>query len=196
MTAVINDTMTVVNGPEDGTQFHIVRSPAFVGFHESCAINVRLDNSVHRRQAQLTPVSHGYRVRSTSNSPVYVNGKRASGIRSRIMRTGDTLTVGHTDLILECPACGLASRSRGIVTENDLVWAVRSGLYEVYRAIAAVLRFIGRIPLWFARNWKITLVVLVVAAFIAYPVFREYVFYYAVQAKDFVNSLVDRLSSS
>ncbi|MBI5091666.1 MAG: hypothetical protein HZB26_04385 [Candidatus Hydrogenedentes bacterium] len=143
------DTLFVVNGPEDGAEFPIVRAPFYVGQDPSCAVNLRLDTAIRECNALLTIVSEGYRVRRMDRSPVYVDGKRAGMFRSRIVRSGGSVQVGHTLLLLECSPDGLASRSHGIVSEGDFGWAVQKGLVGVVsgtgRLINSVLRVFGRL---------------------------------------------------
>ena len=143
------DAFVVVNGPEDGAEFPVVRAPFHIGFDPSCAVNIRLDTAVRGFGALVTAVSDGYRIRRTDRSPVYVNGKRAGAFRSRIVRSGGSIQIGHTLLCLECSADGLARRSHGIVSESDFGWAVQRVLVGIFRAgvrlFGGVLRIVGRI---------------------------------------------------
>ena len=119
------DCFQVVNGPEDGAEFPMVRSPIHMGHDPRCAICISLDASVVEDHALVSAVSDGYRIRRLSRAPVFVNGKRAGMIRSRVVCDGGTVQVGRTLLALECAPDGLACRSRGIVTESDSYWAAR-----------------------------------------------------------------------
>lgn len=137
------DCFCVINGPEDGVEFNIVRTPFTLGTDFSCAVNLRLDNSVHEEQARATVVPDGYRLRSIRGLPIHVNGKRAGELRSRIVRAGDVVQLGHTLLVLDCAPDGLASRSRGIDCENDLVWTLRhllGGLWKIFKVGGRCLR--------------------------------------------------------
>lgn len=143
------DCLTVVNGPEDGTEFPIVRAPFYVGKDPASAVNIRLDSDVRPFHALVTVVSEGYRVRRGDSAPVYVNGKRAGMYRSRILRSGGLMQVGHTLLVLECAPDGLASRSHGMVHESDFAWFVHLAWCKAYRLVSALVRlmcaFFGRL---------------------------------------------------
>lgn len=119
------DLLEIINGPEDGTEFPISRAPVILGSDFGCAVNVRLDEDVQSLHARLTAVSDGYRVRKLRGGVLKVNGKNAGVIRSRILREGDILRAGNTELYLRCAADGLAKRSRGLPTENDVAWCLR-----------------------------------------------------------------------
>lgn len=119
------DTLEIINGPEDGTEFPISRAPVIVGSDRTCDVNVRLDESVQRFHARLTAVGDGYRVRKIHGGSLRVNGKATGVIRSRVLREGDVLAVGKTEFYLRCAPDGLARRSRGLPVENDIAWAVR-----------------------------------------------------------------------
>lgn len=143
--AGLPDSLTVINGPEDGTEFPITQREFLIGRDDTCAVNLRLDTAIRRIHARAFAVADGYRIRSLGREPVYVNGKRASTIRSQIARSGDILRAGHTELVLECSADGLASRSRGISLESDFVWALRRGAVQAGRLLRAALRLPGRL---------------------------------------------------
>ena len=141
----VPDSLTVINGPEDGAEFSIVRVPAAIGQDPSCSILIRLDRLVQPIHAHLTAVSEGYRVRCATRAPVWVNGLRGGRARSRILRHGDRLTIGNTELILECAPDGLAHRSRGISTDGDLLWAVKRGVAGVAAIAAGVFAELQRL---------------------------------------------------
>jgi len=162
------DTLVVVNGPEDGNTFPILRSPLLVGTGQACTAALTLDQTVHPLQAKLTAVSDGYRVRSMSPAPVYIDGKRAGMYRSRVLRAGGDLKVGHTLITLRCAPGGLASRSRGIATDNDFLFALKALAGGVLRTGKGLL----------TRHWRATLVLAVVAAFLYSPALRHVVLGY------------------
>ncbi len=143
------DCFVVINGPEDGTEFPVLRAPFHVGRDYACAVNIRLDTAVRSFHAEVSVVSDGYRVRRSDVAPVYVNGRRTGMLRSRIVRHGGQIQVGDTLLAVECSPDGLANRSHGIISESDLGWAVRQtirGLWRVSRGLVQfVLRVFGRI---------------------------------------------------
>jgi len=128
--------LEVINGPEDGSIFHLIRSPIDLGADPQCGIILQLDKGISALHARLTVVSDGYRVRCYGGCSVWVNGKRAGGMRSRLLRSGDVLRVGETELAIYCAAEGLARRSKGIKSESDLSWA----LHLLWRGIAHPFR--------------------------------------------------------
>ena len=107
------DAFIVVNGPEDGAEFTVTRSPFEMGSGSMCAIFLRLDNAIDERHAHILAESNGYRIRALGPGPVFVDGKRASMVRSRIAKDGSYIQVGHTMLLVDCSCDGLAKRSRG-----------------------------------------------------------------------------------
>ena len=143
--AGLPDSLTVLNGPEDGTEFSITQREFLIGCGDGCAVNVRLDTAIAHIHARVSAVADGYRIRSVGSESIYVNGKRASAIRSQVARAGDVLRAGHTELVLECSSDGLASRSRGIALENDLVWALRRGGLHLGRLLQRAMRLPGRL---------------------------------------------------
>lgn len=173
-TASHPDRFVIVNGPEDGTEFSIVRSPFHIGSDPACTVNVRLDSAVHEHHALVTAVSDGYRIRCLRAGAVYVDGKRAGAIRSRIARAGALVQIGQTLLHVDCVADGLASRSHGIISENDVVWAVRQTVTGGYRAVTGLLRLTA---LLFGRLLSSWLLILAVFAGLYYfwPRFHDVV---------------------
>lgn len=169
------DCFIVVNGPEDGTEFHIGRSPFLIGQEPQCAVHLRLDNSVLGDHATATAVADGYRIRAIAGAKVQVNGKRAGTVRSRVARPGDYIRVGHTELVLECAPDGLASRSRGIITENDFVWALKAFLGIALESIGALSMFLLQVPLRLFRSWKAFALPALIAAYFFVPQFRDVV---------------------
>ncbi len=143
--AGLPDTLTVVNGPEDGTEFALTHREFLIGSDNDCSVNLRLDTAIEAVHGRVSAVADGYRVRSAGETPVYVNGKRTSIVRSQIARAGDILRVGRTELVLECSADGLASRNRGVTLENDFTWAVRRAAVRAGRIarLATRLSFRG-----------------------------------------------------
>ncbi|HIJ64972.1 MAG TPA: hypothetical protein HPP77_03395 [Candidatus Hydrogenedentes bacterium] len=189
------DCFVVVNGPEDGTEFPIARAPFFIGKDPACAVNVRLDTAVQPIHARCTVVSDGYRIRSKDGSTVLANGKPAGAVRSRIVRSGGWVQVGHTLLVLECSPDGLASRSRGIDTQNDFAWAAR----EAARKLASVGRGLFRIVVRAAGrllgSWLGILAVLILL-YMFWPWFRMWINYLLLWAySNIVGAVLRRILS-
>jgi hypothetical protein len=158
------DLLEIINGPEDGTEFPINRAPVIVGADLGCAVNVRLDETVQRFHARLTSVGDGYRVRKIRGGNLTVNGKQAGVIRSRIIREGGILCVGRTELYLRCAPDGLAKRSRGLPTENDLVWLLRVASRKGWRGLVWLFDLSGRR----SRFWRFMIVVFAAATVAGY----------------------------
>ncbi len=179
------DCFVVINGPEDGTEFPIVRAPFYVGRNPECAVNVRLDHAVRSFHALITVVSDGYRIRRNDAAPVYVDGKRAGMFWSRIARSGSRVQVGNTTLCVECVPEGLASRSYGMVTESDLGWAIQQTARGALKLGAGVLRFFTRVFGRLLGSW-LTAASAVVLLYFFWPRFHylvlriAYTFYYRV----------------
>lgn len=129
------DAFVVTNGPEDGAEHTIVRAPFHAGSDETCNVFLRLDKSVASHHALITVVSKGYRIRRLGPAPVHVDGKRAGLLRSRIVRNGGTISIGHTQLALDCAPDGLAHRSQGIVAESDFGWVAQQSARYALRGL-------------------------------------------------------------
>ncbi len=147
------DRLTVINGPEDGVEFPINRSPFNVGQDGQCAVCLQLDSAVTSVHAKLSASGDGYEVRSVNGGAVYVDGKKAGMIRSRALRPRGVLRVGCTELILECAPDGLFSRSKGIVARNDALWALRTGFKMLLASFRRAGLFV-RLAFWrLLRRW-------------------------------------------
>jgi FHA domain len=146
------DALIAVNGPQDGTEFALAGRLVHMGRDAACTVNLSLDNAVLGVHAELSPAGGGYRVRSLCGKPVYIDGKRAGNVKSRIAKSGSLMRVGHTEMILECAADGPASRSVGISLENDFLWALRNMTRRTLAGIAAVARAVARRPINLVRR--------------------------------------------
>ena len=183
------DRFEIVNGPEDGTEYPITRTPVDVGMDPQCAVNVRLDSKMASKHAHVTVVAEGYRVRALGSGKVWVNGKRTGTFRSRIVRNGGVLRTGVTELCLVTAADGLASRSRGLATESDLVWA----LNFLTRQFSLVFRVLWRSLRYLSGGWIRKIVIIVgfyaLLAFF-FPGFHDWTMYYLNTARWwFMNTL-------
>jgi len=141
-----SDVFEIVNGPEDGTQFPVVRTPATLGRDATCVLQPRFDRSVELVHCRVTAVSGGYRIRAATGAPVHVDGKRAGLVRSRVVREGGIVRTGQTEFILRTAPEGLASRSLGMPSESDLGWVLRlagRAHYRVFRGLFGLLRGLG-----------------------------------------------------
>jgi hypothetical protein len=186
-----SDAFIVANGPEDGTLHPLVRSPVDIGRGGECGVIIRLDEDVERVHARVSVVPEGYRIRRAGKSPVFANGRRVGAVRSRIVRTGDVVRMGGTELVLQCVPDGLASRSRGLPLEGDAAWAVRHGLGVFrqgfrgsWRVTGFLLGSAGRSIIGFA-----VLLVALLAVFIVQPEWVSWLYYRVIEpANTFIRS--------
>lgn len=172
MTVASADTLTVINGPEDGTSFALAHRSFAIGASEDCAVMIRLDRLVREVHARAEVVSEGYRLRSARGATLFVNGRPVGTIRSRVARHGDIVRAGGTELVVNCTADGLAQRSRGIRRRSDLFWAGRAAI----RSVAAASRSIGDVAGCVARlawrRWIWWIVLGGVILYLSSPQFR------------------------
>lgn len=185
------DLLHVVNGPEDGVGFPLVRTPVEVGSDPAAPIRLSLDPGVEPLHALVTVVSEGYRVRRTAGEPVFVDGKRAGMFRSRVLRDGQMIQVGQTLLCLECAPGGLAKRSRGMASQSDLVWTLTSAVRGLGRAARGLVNFMLRVfgrlmSSWLAIAGLAFLIIYFVPSIRYWVLSRIYQVYYAV-AQAFLN---------
>jgi len=161
------DHFEVINGPEDGSEFVITRTPFEIGSDPGCTVCSRFDSQMKMYHARVTAVSKGYSIRSLAGGGVWVNGKRAGRIRSRVLRAKDHLRVGSTEFVVHLAEGGLASRSYGMRMESDFVYALK-GLGKALMAPMSLLA-------WLLSSGKIRLLAVVLAllgiASIASPAF-------------------------
>jgi len=168
------DALVIIDGPEDGAEFAINRTPLYAGSDSHCEVVIRLDDAVTLRHARFTVESDGYRVRSATGAPIFVNGKRAGMIRSRVAGNGDRIKLGNTSLTIECCGGGLASRSHGIGSASDLAWAVRIVVRNLGRALSWSARMLWDVYRMFFSSWLI-LVAAAIVLYFAVPQVRYWV---------------------
>lgn len=158
MTVTSNpDRFEVINGPEDGTQFPVTRTPVDLGSDGQCLVHLRFDGKVDPVHARISVVEGGYRVRRCGRGAVLVDGRRTGRVRSRIVRHGGIVTVGGTELCLQLAGHGLASRSYGLTFESDSSWVVRSVWRQLQGALGGVLHAI----FGFARRRPVLTIIVV-----------------------------------
>ena len=187
------DSLTVINGPEDGSRYDLCRGPVLLGAEASCPICLRLDNTVRPIHARLVADADGYRVRSASGGPVWVDGRRTGSFRSRVLRSGEVLRVGHSELILECAPDGAAHRSRGVVSESDAAWLLR-GIARISGATLKRLAFMGGTCVGFVvKRWKLSAVIALAAACWYSPAFRHSVVATALRAAQHLQAIVQNV---
>lgn len=174
------DGLAVINGPEDGAEFALTRSPITIGQAADCAVVVRLDNTIQDHHATASAVAGGYRIRFLTGAPVYVGGKRTGSVRSRVLRPGEVLRVGYTEFVLECAPGGLASRSRGLTVEGDAIWLARKLIGAVTGLIGSLFSLVFSMLRGIQRRWK----------WIAFPGFL-FLFWFAPPFRNFVYRLIN-----
>jgi hypothetical protein len=181
------DCFEVVNGPEDGATFPIVRGPFHIGSDPLNAVHISLDDDVAANQALVSVVSDGYRVRRVGRAPVYVDGRSAGYVRSRVVRDGGVVRVGNTELMLAAAPDGLARRSRGAVGQSDAAYAVQQTGRLAVRVARGVLSLGGYLLAQLLSHWWLVLAILV-AMYFTWPAFHWQVRGYLNAIYDFVVS--------
>ena len=186
------DAFVVANGPEDGAEFPVTKGSFELGSSPDCQVSVRLDESIAEKHARATVVSDGYLIRSCGPSPVYVNGRRAGLMFSRIVRQGGRVQIGGTMLVCRCAPEGIARRSRGIRQTSDLVWGTRrlaSGAGWLLTRLYAAARHFVR----FRMSGTMLPLMLLVGGYLFYPPFRNWTHEMAAFLRDLVTALSSRV---
>lgn len=168
------DCFVVVNGPEDGAEFPIVRAPFHIGHDSGCTVNLRLDKGIEDFHALVTVVADGYRIRRARDRAVYVDGRPAGTLKSCIVRDGGMVQLGQTLLVLDCSPDGLARRSRGIVSDSDFGWAVREGATYLKSFVWGLAGFLYRLIRRIVTSW-LAMLALAVLLYMVWPQFRWWV---------------------
>ena len=196
--ALRTDMLTVINGPEDGAEFSIVRAPFTIGGVDSCFINIRLDSGVFGIQAEGNAVEDGYSIRIMSNAPIYVNGKKVGRYRSKVLRAGQLLKVGATELMLECAQGGLASRSKGIKPKGDSARLAKSFLSAAFKRgntlLPRVYAFIRRLLWAILKRWQFATIAALVLGYFFVPGFRGVLEHWYGVAVEFGKNLIEKIN--
>lgn len=177
------DAFEVVNGPEDGAAFPLVRAPLHIGSDPLNAVHISLDDAVVANHALVTAVSDGYRVRRTGRAPVSVDGRSAGYVRSRVVRDRGVVRVGNTELMLETAPDGLARRSRGAVSQSDFAFAVQQAGHFAVSAVRGAANLAAYALGQLLSHWWLVLAVLVGLYFL-WPAFRW-------EARRYLNAIYD-----
>lgn len=175
------DMLVAINGPEDGASFPLVRTPIYIGCDPTCQAHVRLDSFILPCHVMVTAVHDGYRVRAVQGPNVYVDGKPVGYIRSRTLRPGGELQIGHTLFTVQLAPDGLAKRSHGLRRDSDMVWAVRQGARAFVDRLARTGSFLFNWESGLLTNWKAWIILGVVGTYSLWPGLRST-----------INSLVQR----
>lgn len=162
-TAGSPDALIVINGPQDGTEFPLVDSELKIGQEPECAVKIPLDRNVQPVHAVATAAGEGYRIRAASGGALKVDGKSVGRFKSRLLKAGDVLTVGYTELVLEVAPDGMARRAKGIKVPSDIGWAFRGGFKGLFKLSDKFGRFLISIPKWMWRHKFLSIVGIVIA---------------------------------
>lgn len=168
------DSFIVVNGPEDGVQFPVVRTPLQAGRGAGCGVNITLDDYVEGVMAEISAVAGGYRIRRVGPGSVYVSQQPVGRLRSRVVRPGEGIQLGQTLLVLDTVPHGLASRSRDLASESDAAWILRRCARLAWRGVRAVERTLKSMLRGLLGS-KLVLLGLLVAAYVFIAPFRRVV---------------------
>jgi hypothetical protein len=188
--AGLYDEFEIINGPEDGSLFPLVRVPAYLGAGADCAVQIATDPAVLPRHVCITAASSGFRLRLVEGGGVMVNGRRAGRLFSRIAREGDVVRVGNTYLVLRTSPEGLARRSMGLAPDSDFLFA----LGKVGRMVRLLLRGVFRSVRGVFRNViSMIITVLVIAVLLSFfvPGLRLWMGYYLQVLRAYVNQWVN-----
>jgi hypothetical protein len=168
------DQIVIVNGPQDGTEFPIIRAPFDLGRDRSCTVHIDLDSSVQPLHARVSAVPKGYRIRNCGAGSVFVDAKRVRSYRSRVVRSRGLVQVGHTLLMVRCAPDGLAARSHHVIGQSDLIWLGQHALHEVFLALRSVCLWLYRLICRVLSSWMGVCAVLVLL-YIFWPAGRTFV---------------------
>jgi hypothetical protein len=94
-------------------------------------------------------------------------------VRSRVLRHGDVVRLGETDLALACHAGGLAQRSRGVRFEHDAVWALREAAGIALAAARRINQFLTATIRAVTRHPFLTAAVALALAYWRLPAVRD-----------------------
>lgn len=187
------DAFVIANGPEDGTDFPITRAPFSIGANHDAGVRVVLDNGVKTTHAHVWAAPNGYRIRRADNAPVYVNGKRAGLVRSRIAGDGSVVQIGSTMICVACSPDGLASRSGGMVLESDLAWGARALFRNLLGLLKSTLHLLI-LPFRRARGLIVPgILAVIVLALLFAPAAREFIFGWVRYGFGWIRVLLSRM---
>lgn len=163
-TAGSADAFIIINGPQDGAEFPIVDNEVKIGQESDCAVKIQLDRNVQSLHAIASATGEGYRIRAASGAPLMVNGKSVGRMKSRLLRAGEVLTVGYTDLVLEISPDGVSRRSKGVKVQSDLSYALRGGFSGLFKVADWFGRTLVAIPQFMWRHKFITIIGFLIAS--------------------------------
>ena len=113
------DALEVITGPEDGAVMTLLGGATDLGSGMDCGVRLQMDPHINYTHARLLGLQDGYKVRAMNRGLVQVNGARAGRVRGQILRAGDLLKVGETELYLHLsPQCD-AERNQGASFEHS-----------------------------------------------------------------------------
>lgn len=169
-----HDTLTVTKGPEDGVSFSLTSSPLALGRDPTCEVGLRLDITVQPFHARVSLAKGGYRVRRLTGAPVYVEGRGCGKLRSRVLRAGQVVKVGYSEMLLTCSPEGLVATRGSHWMESDFVWTLRILGRYVPRILSWILGRLWSVVRAAARHWFILGAGTVALLAAVFPPFREF----------------------
>lgn len=164
------DNLVVINGPEDGMTHSIVESRFTVGRSRDCTAVVRLDDGVAEQAAEGVRSGDEYLVRALGSSRIQINGRRVGSVRTRVLRDGDVIRVGSTELVLQCAHSGEGApgqaRAHGAGLSAQLGFRIRGAAQTLLRTLGGFSRGVGFVfkRLFRIRNARMLLFVFVALA--------------------------------
>ena len=188
--AGLYDEFEIINGPEDGSSFPLVRVPAYLGASAECAVQVATDPAILPKHVCITAASSGFRLRLVEGDGVLVNGRRAGRVFSRIAREGDVIRVGNTYLVLRTSPEGLARRSLGIAPDSDFLFM----LGKLGRVVRLLLRMLFRTARGvFSNVLSMVITLLVIAVLLSFfiPGLKTWIGYYLYVFRSYASQWVN-----
>lgn len=177
MNGVAHDTFFAINGPEDGAEWPALKPVVYLGRGTDCAVQVRLDAGVEAVHARANVEAGGYRVRSHRGAAVYVDGKKVTVLRSRILAPGSVLRIGDTELSLSAAADGQMKRSSGVRFDGDAMWMARAFLRGAGRLVRRIVAGAWTLPRLLRGGWGIVLILGIGTVLLVSPNFRAWAVY-------------------
>lgn len=187
------DLLVVADGPEDGVEFPVIRTPFYIGHEPACDAELKLDGAVKNTHVRLTQARRGYRVRAVKGAKVQVNRRNVGVLRSRILRADGELLVGNTHLVLACAEQGLANEGRSPFKETD--FAVLLGVFgqKLARLLSGSVSPVRKLGRLIGRHWFLSALALLIVLCVIFPGLRAYVLAYLDGGMRWVKNLIEEL---
>ncbi|MBI2431277.1 MAG: FHA domain-containing protein [Candidatus Hydrogenedentes bacterium] len=125
------DTLELLSGPEDGTQYPLAGGVVDIGSADDCGVQVRLDGQLRPHHARLTNIADTYAIRCLEGSNVLVNGKRVGRLRSQVLQNGGLLQVGDSLFFLHGKP-GAGAQGQAQLFASDLGFFLKATLGQTF----------------------------------------------------------------